>query len=128
MLKHIMSLAINAMPTPRRNRRDHIDFREVLVGLPEIGICYRDANGTATQRMVEPRALAIWGDSACLEAFCHLRRAQRSFRLDRIEAVVLAKGQILAPVEYVRSLKISDPILSRAEASCVADEPLAQVA
>lgn len=128
MLKHIMSLAVNALPVARRIPKDPIDFREILVGEKEIGICYRDLDGLATQRMVEPRAIAVWGNTACLEAFCHLRRAQTSFRLDRIEAVVLSRRRIRAPIEYIRTLNLPEPILTRAEAACTADEPLAKVA
>ena len=45
---------------------------------------YRDGNGTITQRDIEPLALAFWGGSWTLGAWCRLREDFRSFRPDRI--------------------------------------------
>src|SRR5262245_16080091 len=45
---------------------------------------YRDGNGEVSTREVEPRALAFWGGSWTLGAWCRLRRDFRSFRPDRI--------------------------------------------
>ena len=47
---------------------------------------YRDGNGEITAREVEPLALAFWGGSWTLGAWCRLRRDFRSFRPDRIVA------------------------------------------
>ncbi|HEV8692852.1 MAG TPA: YafY family protein [Lysobacter sp.] len=45
---------------------------------------YRDGNGEVSQREVEPLALAFWGGTWTLGAWCRLRRDFRSFRPDRI--------------------------------------------
>jgi len=47
---------------------------------------YRDANGEISQREIEPLALAFWGGSWTLGAWCRLRRDFRNFRPDRIVA------------------------------------------
>ena len=47
---------------------------------------YRDGNGEITMREVEPLALAFWGGSWTLGAWCRLRCDFRSFRPDRIVA------------------------------------------
>ncbi|GAB3387519.1 helix-turn-helix transcriptional regulator [Lysobacter fragariae] len=47
---------------------------------------YRDGNGEVTAREVEPLALAFWGGTWTLGAWCRLRRDFRSFRPDRIVA------------------------------------------
>ena len=41
----------------------------------------------STERIVKPLYLTWRGDHAYLVAFCHLRQAERSFRLDRIQSV-----------------------------------------
>ncbi len=46
-----------------------------------VGIRYSSAN-EVTERVVKP----LWINHRYLIAFCHLRQAQRTFRLDRIEA------------------------------------------
>jgi len=45
---------------------------------------YGDADGNVSQREVEPLALAFWGGSWTLGAWCRLRGDFRSFRPDRI--------------------------------------------
>jgi predicted DNA-binding transcriptional regulator YafY len=47
---------------------------------------YADAEGSTTQRAVEPVALAATGGRWYLLAWCRLRRAPRWFRTDRIVA------------------------------------------
>jgi predicted DNA-binding transcriptional regulator YafY len=39
-----------------------------------------------TERVVEPRELTFSGEAWYLSGFCHLRQAERGFRLDRIDA------------------------------------------
>jgi predicted DNA-binding transcriptional regulator YafY len=45
---------------------------------------YRDGAGASSEREVEPLALAFWGGSWTLGAWCRLRGDFRSFRPDRI--------------------------------------------
>ena len=47
---------------------------------------YRDGNAEVSAREVEPLALAFWGGTWTLGAWCRLRRDFRSFRPDRIVA------------------------------------------
>jgi len=56
---------------------------------------YRDGNGEVSLREVEPLALAFWGGSWTLGAWCRLRRDFRSFRPDRIVAHAVT-GEIFA--------------------------------
>ena len=56
---------------------------------------YRDGNGEVSTREVEPLALAFWGGSWTLGAWCRLRRDFRSFRPDRIVAHAVT-GEIFA--------------------------------
>ncbi|MFQ5577392.1 MAG: WYL domain-containing protein [Anaerolineae bacterium] len=46
---------------------------------------YRATNGQITQRVIEPLTCS----GGFLVAFCHLRHAQRTFRLDRIVSTQL---------------------------------------
>lgn len=56
---------------------------------------YRDGGGEVTAREVEPLALAFWGGTWTLGAWCRLRQDFRSFRPDRIVAHA-ATGEIFA--------------------------------
>lgn len=54
---------------------------------------YLDAGGAETARTVTPFALGWRGDHWLLAAHCHLRRALRHFRADRILHARLARGR-----------------------------------
>lgn len=56
-------------------------------------ILYQDAAGVPTSRLVSPLALGFRGGHWLLAAHCHLRRAFRHFRVDRMAAVRLARGR-----------------------------------
>ncbi|MDF3983028.1 YafY family protein [Luteibacter sp. PPL201] len=47
---------------------------------------YRDVEGRASTREVEPLCLSFWGGSWTLGAWCRHRHAFRNFRPDRVEA------------------------------------------
>jgi DNA polymerase III epsilon subunit-like protein len=46
-----------------------------------VTICYRDGEGLSTERVVRP----LWANANYLIGYCELVRAQRTFRLSRIE-------------------------------------------
>jgi predicted DNA-binding transcriptional regulator YafY len=50
-------------------------------------ITYVDASGERTERWVTPTQVLGLADYIYLRGYCHLRKAERSFRLDRIVAV-----------------------------------------
>lgn len=59
-------------------------LREAIRGRRKVRLAYTDQHGTATDRTVWPLGVFFWGPSATLAAWCELREAFRSFRLDRI--------------------------------------------
>ena len=50
----------------------------------EIEITYRDARGAVSARTITPLSLGVSRGAVMIEAFCHLRKGKRNFRLDRI--------------------------------------------
>jgi predicted DNA-binding transcriptional regulator YafY len=74
---------------------------------------YRDGHGEVTAREVEPLALAFWGGTWTLGAWCRLRRDFRNFRPDRIVAHA-ATGETLADdpqrnlAAYLRAVGAAD--------------------
>jgi DNA polymerase-3 subunit epsilon len=66
-------------PAPTGLSEDH----PITVALHQarlVEICYQGRNGTTTRRVIEP----VSCNGTIVIAFCHLRRSQRTFRLDRI--------------------------------------------
>jgi predicted DNA-binding transcriptional regulator YafY len=56
-----------------------------------VRIDYRDRNGATTRRSVDPVGFFGGSDGWYLVGWCHLRRAARMFRLDRIERARLTR-------------------------------------
>jgi predicted DNA-binding transcriptional regulator YafY len=50
---------------------------------------YQDVKGAPSDRMVRPLGLSFWGDRWALVAWCELRKAFRTFRPDRIQALTV---------------------------------------
>jgi predicted DNA-binding transcriptional regulator YafY len=62
-------------------------LRRAIGETRKIDFAYTRADGTPSERRVWPLGLFFWGDTWTLGAWCELRAAFRSFRLDRMEAV-----------------------------------------
>ncbi|MBB4041890.1 putative DNA-binding transcriptional regulator YafY [Microvirga flocculans] len=59
-------------------------LRQALRGKRKVALCYADAEGAPTERLVRPLSLEAWGHAWTLTAWCELRQDFRAFRLDRI--------------------------------------------
>jgi predicted DNA-binding transcriptional regulator YafY len=60
------------------------DVREAINRRLRLYLDYQDATGATTERIVWPLSLAYWGQAWTLGAWCELRQAWRSFRVDRM--------------------------------------------
>ena len=84
-------------------------------------ITYEDANGELSQRTITFRKISMLYDRPeTINAYCHKRKAYRSFRVDRIsEFVCVETGEVLDPGEHLLdlyrkgALKIDDKNLTR---------------
>ena len=63
------------------------ELRSALESQRKVRLDYTDADGSQTERIVRPIGLFFWGYGWSLAAWCELRVAFRSFRLDRIRAL-----------------------------------------
>lgn len=62
------------------------DVREAINNRMRLFLDYSDADGRSTERIVWPLSLLYWGHTWTVGAWCELRHAFRSFRVDRIVA------------------------------------------
>jgi len=60
------------------------DVRRAVNQRKKLQLDYSDARGKTTERVVWPLTLAYWGNSWTVGAWCELRAAFRSFRIDRV--------------------------------------------
>ena len=65
-------------------------LQEALSANQDLEITYVDSKGQETARQITPLRVQAANDYVYLVAFCHLRQAERSFRLDRIERLLVA--------------------------------------
>lgn len=66
-------------------------------------IAYIRADGTASERMVQPLGVIFWGYRWHLAAWCELREALRTFRVDRIQS-----AELLGPFETLPGRGLED--------------------
>ena len=65
-------------------------IRQAVNGQLRLSLSYADGRGAQTERVVWPLTLTYWGYAWMVGAWCELREAFRSFRVDRIvEATAL---------------------------------------
>ncbi len=62
-------------------------LRSAMESRRKVRLEYTSADGSETRRVVRPIGLFFWGYGWSLAAWCELRTAFRSFRLDRIRAL-----------------------------------------
>jgi len=78
------------VPDTNMNERTTELLGEVRDGINRrvrIFLDYRDASDQGTERIVWPLTLLYWGKTWTLGAWCELRQAFRSFRVDRISTL-----------------------------------------
>jgi predicted DNA-binding transcriptional regulator YafY len=74
---------------PAEDARDDVfmaPLREAIRQQHKVQIAYSDEQGSASQRLVWPFALAFFEGRRVLAAWCELRMAIRHFRVDRVSA------------------------------------------
>ena len=57
----------------------------------KVCICYEDQNQIQTDRIIWPLALAFWGKSWTIAAWCEKRSDFRAFRVDRMDDITCLK-------------------------------------
>ncbi|MGI9387030.1 MAG: helix-turn-helix transcriptional regulator [Methyloligellaceae bacterium] len=72
---------------------DLSDLRRALRERRSIHFGYRDIEGNPTERTVRPLSLAYFGPVWLLAAWCELRTDFRTFRLDRIQNLIIYETQ-----------------------------------
>jgi predicted DNA-binding transcriptional regulator YafY len=78
------------MPQPLRKRLDVL--HGACLGRRAVTFCYAREDGAESERTVRPLALAFWSGVWTLASWCELRKDFRSFRIDRMDEVVVAEG------------------------------------
>jgi predicted DNA-binding transcriptional regulator YafY len=67
-------------------------LRQGLREQRRVRIAYARADGTSSDRVVQPLGLVFWGYRWHLAAWCEVREALRTFRVDRIQAAELLEA------------------------------------
>jgi predicted DNA-binding transcriptional regulator YafY len=65
--------------------------RDAINERNRVSLRYGDVQGEVTERTVWPLTLLYWGFTWTLGAWCELRQEFRSFRVDRMDSIELAK-------------------------------------
>jgi predicted DNA-binding transcriptional regulator YafY len=96
------------MPQPMRVRLDVL--HAACLGRRMVNFCYAREDGETSVRAVKPLALTFWSGVWTLAAWCELRKDFRSFRIDRMDDVMVEetvfepkKGQRLE--DFIRKVQ-----------------------
>ncbi len=77
--------------------RGHVSLlRKAIAEMQKVEMSYQRADAESSVRIVWPLGLFYWGEKWTLGAWCELRGAFRSFRLDRIADLHLAGARFTA--------------------------------
>jgi len=77
----------NSPAWPAESIQLPVEIDEALASGRRMLISYVDGDGEQTQRWITPTEVLGLADYIYLRAYCHLRKAERNFRLDRITAI-----------------------------------------
>jgi predicted DNA-binding transcriptional regulator YafY len=81
------------MPQPMRERLDVLHAGCLTQRVIQFG--YKREDGATSVRSAWPLALAFWSGTWTLGAWCELRKDFRSFRIDRMEAVIVLNREFI---------------------------------
>jgi hypothetical protein len=98
---------VSGTPAGRRDKPAYPEDHDVAVTPASFWIAYRDGSAAPTQRRIEVEGFSDFDGRIYLEAWCHLRRAMRSFRADRVaEMTSVQTGEVISDVQaYVPALR-----------------------
>lgn len=100
-------LSARAAAEVHRNRALAARNRALDSGELENVFCeirYRDASGHVSKRAITVLQIHEGTETSMLFARCHLRNAQRNFRVDRILEVITVDGEIVDPETFFREV------------------------
>jgi len=64
--------------------KPYYPLKEAIVKGADLEIRYQATGGSVSVRRITPLSIGLFRGTAMVEAFCHLRKDKRNFRLDRI--------------------------------------------
>jgi hypothetical protein len=95
------------LPTvPKTDEAEELGIGDAREDLDNHFCCieYVDANGIRSRRRVTLQSLCGNGGKVIVNAVCHERRALRTFRADRVTAVILSTGEIVDFDRYLMDI------------------------
>lgn len=110
-----------AAPPKKHSKRDKGEPLENLY----CEIEYSDATGKLSRRAITMLSLKHEGDAAQIYALCHMRKAQRCFRCDRIINVITTDGEVIEGPTFLRDILCIDFTAPEPKPKKVAAKPVA---
>jgi DNA polymerase III epsilon subunit family exonuclease len=72
---------------------EYVDLKDAIERGDMLEVTYEDRNGKRTRRTIDPQGLFVAHGNLYITAFCHLRGANRNFKLERIHAFRVAERE-----------------------------------
>ncbi|MCC6629138.1 MAG: WYL domain-containing protein [Chloroflexi bacterium] len=97
-------------PAARHRQAILAELELALARRRRVRLTYRAASrdGAAAERLVDAYAVAPYGRGWYLIGYCHLRRAVRTFKIDRIAAVAATEERYAVPADFDAAAYLGD--------------------
>ena len=111
-LAHLAGSIRLAVPEYREHPTPHLaPLQQAIAGRQVLELGYRDKQGHATRRRVEPIGLVFYNFTWHLVGWCQLRQAYRQFRVSRVQQLTLTTQAVtneapLSLADYLASLNL----------------------
>ena len=106
-------------PTPIADHRLLLTLTQAVQAQRAVALSYTAANTDSSARDVDPYGLLFQNGRWYLGGFCHLRKALRTFRIDRICAVTLLDQAFQRPKDYDVARQLMEGFNSEAHTQAV---------
>ena len=114
--KHVTSLEIINRINATSPEPFLKELEQAVVTECSVNIQYHKSNDAqSVYRLVDPYRIIYWNNKWYMIGFCHLRNDIRSFRIDRIESLVITENKFKQPNDFSASLLFLENLLPTTE-------------
>lgn len=118
-----LSVSLNSLKTPISKTKNQVpsslilDIAEAIKQTSRLELSYRSGKNAITSRLIDPYGMVYLGPYWYLSGYCHLRKAVRIFRLDRIRQVKPLPQTFTKPKDFNSLAIVSQGIAVSAKGS-----------
>lgn len=106
--------AIKLLPSHKQSH-NNVAFQQLsqaILKQQRVLIDYLDSHNTPTQREISPQQLVHYQENWYADTYCHLRKALRQFRINRIQKITPLNGKDAPPANLIQTQTLQEHFAS----------------